>query len=205
MRKCIFLFNVVAITLLATSISFAAKLYLKDGKVVEGKIISRSSYAITVMVGKKPSRYFIDEISFIEEEQADEDKATEDVDAWKNEVIENSSDLKIPEQKLKLIIMFIDVSGAHSNLMTNIDQIIARAPEERQSELKELLNVNEIVGTLVPIYNKYYSEYELIELVRFYQSPAGKKVLEVTPKIMKEAMEKSIQYFKEKVNQKVID
>ena len=71
-------------------------------------------------------------------------------------------------------------------------------PEERRGLYEELFNVEEIIERLVPLYDKYYTEKELWSIVEFYESPAGKKALEVTPEIMKESIGVSLEYFKEK-------
>ena len=67
-------------------------------------------------------------------------------------------------------------------------------------ELEELLNVDEIIKRLIPVYDKYYSEEDLREIIQFHKSPAGQKVIETTPLIMKESVGVSIKYFKEKMS-----
>jgi len=81
-----------------------------------------------------------------------------------------------------------------------LSKIIETAPEERKSELEELLNVDEIINRIIPVYDKYYTEFELIELIRFYESPVATKIFEVAPKILQESLQVSVQYFMEKVN-----
>ena len=57
--------------------------------------------------------------------------------------------------------------------------------------------MGEIIERLIPIYSKYYSKVDLINMIQFYESPTGVKVLESTPKIMKETVVVSIKYIKE--------
>jgi len=41
---------------------------------------------------------------------------------------------------------------------------------------------------LTPIYQKYLTQKELEDVLAFYESPAGKKISDVTPNITKEAV-----------------
>jgi hypothetical protein len=40
----------------------------------------------------------------------------------------------------------------------------------------------------VPSYEKYFTHADIKELIRFYESPIGKKLISVQPKIMQECM-----------------
>ena len=82
----------------------------------------------------------------------------------------------------------------------NIKQTIDRVPEEKKEKFEKLFNVDEIIERLIPIYSKYYSELDLINMIQFYESPTGQKILESTPEIMKETVSASVQYIKEKTS-----
>jgi len=106
----------------------------------------------------------------------------------------------IPPKKVKLIMSFIETSGVRRKMEKNMEQVIARAEEEKRDKFRELFNVDEIIKRLVPIYNKYYTEEDLKDIIQFYQSPAGQKILNMTPLIMQETVGVSIQYFRDKAN-----
>lgn len=55
------------------------------------------------------------------------------------------------------------------------------------SETKELVNkvINE---DMVMIYDKHFTDQEVKDLIQFYESKTGKKMLEKTPEIMKDVM-----------------
>ena len=106
----------------------------------------------------------------------------------------------IPEEKAKLILTLIDVSGVCYKIQGNMERIISQAPEENKTQLEQLFDVNEIVQYLVPIYDKYYSTEELKNIIDFFRSPAGQKVVEATPKIMQETLQASVEYFKKQAN-----
>ena len=43
-----------------------------------------------------------------------------------------------------------------------------------------MLDLDGFVKMMIPIYNKYFTHNEIRELIRFYESSIGKKLLEVT-------------------------
>lgn len=48
------------------------------------------------------------------------------------------------------------------------------------------LDVQQIVDMGIPAYKKYYSDEEIKQLIAFYQTPLGQKMLDVTPKLVGE-------------------
>lgn len=55
--------------------------------------------------------------------------------------------------------------------------------------LLEKINFNELIDDIsVPLYDKYFTETELGDLVAFHKSPTGKKVIEVMPNLVAESM-----------------
>ena len=74
-------------------------------------------------------------------------------------------------------------------------------PRERKEELEGLFDVDEILATVIPIYGKHFSEEELKELIKFYESSTVRKYMRLTPTINREIMVMTVNYFKEKVNE----
>ena len=174
------------------STSLAETIYLKDGRVLKEKIVERGSYYIVTKEGKIPRKYYIGQIDRIEEDTLIDTVDMENID------VDQFEEIGMPIEKAKLIVVLIDVSGVRRNMEKNLEQVMEGVPEEQKDFYKELFNVDEIVERLVPLYDKYYTEKELWDIVQFYESPAGQKALEVTPKIMKETIGVSLEYFKEK-------
>ena len=56
------------------------------------------------------------------------------------------------------------------------------------------LSVDEMLNRLVPIYNKYLSAEDIKEIIKFYESPLGKKTVNVLPQITRESIEVGQQY-----------
>ena len=48
-------------------------------------------------------------------------------------------------------------------------------------------NMDDLMVTLMPVYNRHYTLPEIRDLIAFYKTPLGKKVLAVTPQIQRES------------------
>jgi len=55
-------------------------------------------------------------------------------------------------------------------------------------EAMKEVNMNELVQAMIPIYDRFYSEEEINQLTAFYNSPVGKKTIEVTPALIQQSM-----------------
>lgn len=174
------------------ALGFAETIYLKDGRIVKGKIVNEGSYYVIVLEGKMPRRYYNDQILRIEK---DEESYDYELDAVH---IDPSQFKDISPEKVNLIITLMEVNGTRQNMQTNIEQIIAQVPLERRTEVEALFDIDEIIKQLIPIYDKYYTLEELKAIIDFYRSAPGKKLVEATPQIMKEALQVSVDYFQQK-------
>ncbi|MBN1869123.1 MAG: DUF2059 domain-containing protein [Candidatus Omnitrophica bacterium] len=173
---------------------YTETIYLKDGRILKEKIVQRESYYIVTEKGNIPHKYYMGQIDRIE------DDTVEDRVDMKNINLKQFEEMGMPVEKAKLIVIFMDVSGVRRNMQQNLDQVISGVPEEQKDYYKNIFNVDEIIERLIPLYDKYYNEQELWDMIRFYESPAGKKILEVTPKIMEESVGVSVEYIKQKMS-----
>ena len=106
---------------------------------------------------------------------------------------------QVPGNKGELIMRFIEANGTREGMVKILNQLIHEAPAEEQEQLKSVLKVDEIIEQLIPIYDRYYTEEDLKELVTFYKGPVGQKAISVTPQIMQEATQAMVKYFQEKI------
>lgn len=60
-------------------------------------------------------------------------------------------------------------------------------------------DLEEMLDFMVPYYDKYLDEADIAELVRFYESPAGKNLIRVMPEMMGEMMPQLIRWQMEKL------
>ena len=74
---------------------------------------------------------------------------------------------------------------------------------ERLRELfSEQFGIQELIDKVyIPLYDKYFTENELNDLLSFYRSPTGEKTLEVTPRLFQESMEKSQRILAPKIDE----
>lgn len=177
------LFVVVFLLIIIASPAHAETIYLKDGRVVTGKIINRGAYDVTIKEGTMPRKYYNDQILRIDQDGAPAPAA---------------GTAGISDEKIGLIVEFIGVSGIRQSMQASIGRIIAQAPAEKQAEVSAIFDISGIVQQLVPIYDKYYSSEELREIIAFYRTPAGQKMIEVTPKIVNEFLQASVDAIKQR-------
>ena len=183
---------VLGTALFLCPVTFAETVYLKNGQVIEGQIIERKPIYIMIQVAGAPYKYYKQQIDHIEENKKELPALHQPGAALENMRVEG-----ISEEKVKLITELMEAAGIKTNMEKNFQLILAQAPVEKKEELEKLLDIRAIFQKIIPIYDKYYSDLELRQLIDFHRSPLGVKTLEATPKILKEAAEASIEYFKE--------
>lgn len=169
--------------------SEAATITLTTGQTFKAKIIRRDENAVTVQHGSGQYRYFLDQISNLIEEDGD-------VPLNPLNGSEAQSNFKNKED---MILKLAELNGTVKNMEDSMQNIINQAPWDQQARLRELFDAKELMRVIIPIYDKYYTEAEVLELIRFYEDSLGQKVVEVTPKILKETVEETIRYFAEKM------
>ena len=70
------------------------------------------------------------------------------------------------------------------------EPIVNQIPEENRVEFKKELkaSLKGLYVKLAEIYREEFTEDELDEILAFYDTPVGKKMVETTPKVMEKAM-----------------
>jgi len=211
-----------------SSICWAETIYLKNGTKVEGKIVEKTEQQVKVDISGITLTYFTDEIDRIEDESRPAtapQPQTPFIIPSPQKIEDSSSDLmKLtppqPEEispespalstdvnpppapfanKQQLIWKLIEVSGTKANMDKIFADMLSKASADESEKIQALFNIDEIVLQLVPIYDKYFEQDELQQLVDFYNSKGGQKLLSVTPMITQESMEATLQYFQNKM------
>lgn len=77
---------------------------------------------------------------------------------------------------------------AMKQMLPSMKQLVPQAPESFWEDFMKEVDPNELVGLIVPIYQKYFTEEEIRETIKFYKSPTGKKVVQTLPSVMHESM-----------------
>jgi len=196
--------------------AFASIIDFKDGRTIQGKIISQDSKSIQIIVDGVTMTYYADEILDVDGKtfgvptpapQAETvtsppTMATSQENANPNYVPSSISlSGMIDPAKKALILKFIDVFGTRQALNNNfermIDQIAKEKPEEA-IKIRERVKIDEIIDRLLPIYDRNFSTDDLNALIAFYGSPVGQKLMTTIPILMKESILESVKYMEEK-------
>ena len=130
--------------------------------------------------------------------------ATPDTQSMAAAAQASRAQVKLDQAKLQDIRRLLEQTGAANVAQQNMDQaakamrpllVDALPAGEYRNKLVDLFfekfrsktDTVELVDLLVPIYAKYYSDDEVKQLIQLYQSPIGKKMLNVLPNVMAES------------------
>jgi hypothetical protein len=88
--------------------------------------------------------------------------------------------LDITDTKLEAAQMF-------DLMLPNLKAAMPDVPLTFWVMFKLKLDIDSFVDAFIPLYDKYFSHDDIKQLIKFYESPIGKKLLAVTPLITKES------------------
>jgi hypothetical protein len=93
------------------------------------------------------------------------------------------------------ILELMEVMGTKQNLHNVLNTMVAQyktsypdIPSEFWKKAISEENVNDLFNKMIPLYSKYYTEKEINDLIVFYKTPTGKKMVETMPLVMNESM-----------------
>ncbi len=92
--------------------------------------------------------------------------------------------MKVTGVEANFKTMVSGIYGNYRKAYPNVDETIWNKVEN------EFLStsLDELVKLMAPVYYKYLTERDLKELIKFYKSPVGKKLVKNMPLIMQEGM-----------------
>lgn len=103
--------------------------------------------------------------------------------------------VQVESEKLKDIRRLLEVTGSSKLGAQVVEQLLASFRQSRQGvpdsfweELRKEMNVDELTELVVPIYDRHLSHEDVKQLIAFYESPVGRKLLGVQPQILGESM-----------------
>jgi hypothetical protein len=119
--------------------------------------------------------------------------------------------VKLREAKENDIRHLLQITGAGDLAAQTMDEmeksirpLITNAlpPGDYREQLVELFfqkfrgkrNAGQLVELIIPIYDKYYSDEEIKALTQFYETPVGRKMLTVLPKVSAESQAAGAQW-----------
>jgi hypothetical protein len=88
----------------------------------------------------------------------------------------------------------IEVSGMRAMLVQNWNTMMLQMTALDQDQvmleflerLHEEFDPDELIRLVVPIYEKYYSHQEVLEMIKYHESPLGRKTVAMAPLIQQE-------------------
>jgi hypothetical protein len=89
--------------------------------------------------------------------------------------------MKVVEEEVK------SLEPAFNNFKLSFPRVPAKVWEELRKEFEAEFNAEMIRDTYVPIFARHFSAAEVKALIKFYESPAGRKLLETMPRVKEEA------------------
>lgn len=105
------------------------------------------------------------------------------------------ADAPLSPQREAQIRKLLALTKAGEMGMQMMDQMSAqlkpmfpKVPAQFWTDFFKEVKADELVSKIVPIYGKYLTEAEIGELIKFYQSPIGQKLVSAQPMIMQESM-----------------
>lgn len=202
MKKIVF---ISMFLFLATSLCSAETIYLKSGRAVKGDIVEKTADQITINANGMTLTYYADEIDRIEGASDSPQEAVQAVSPSLSSpqeaggyVAGRATDYASMSKK-DLILKYMEATGVKGSIRRTFADIINASSPDKKEELKKALNLDDVIDALVPVYDQYFTEQDLQELIAFYESPVGRKLLKTLPLIAKDSMDKSISYFKGKL------
>jgi uncharacterized protein len=101
----------------------------------------------------------------------------------------------IDQAKHDDIRKMLEVTGGTKIAFPIIDQLIStfkknkpQIPERFWQEFRAGINQNELIELCIPSYDKRFTHDEIKQLLAFYTTPIGKKLLAIQPEIVQECM-----------------
>lgn len=89
----------------------------------------------------------------------------------------------------------IRVTGYEQMLPAMLDQMVAplksinpQVPEEVWDELIAQFDASEMIDLMVPVYQKHFTHDEIRQLLEFYSTPLGRKIIAVLPAVTQECI-----------------
>lgn len=102
----------------------------------------------------------------------------------------------IDPQKRADLVRLMQVTGAtrlglqlFEQVLTSFKNVVPGSKDSFWNEFRKEVSIDELTDRLLPIYDRHLSSAEVKELIRFYESPLGKKVLAAMPAITSESMQ----------------
>ncbi|OYX82369.1 MAG: hypothetical protein B7Y83_15010 [Flavobacteriales bacterium 32-34-25] len=97
--------------------------------------------------------------------------------------------------KIQKINQLLELTGSGKMAIQMMDQIMgsfktthSKTSEDFLKEFKKEVKAEDLTNMIIPIYDKHYTESDIDQLIAFYNSPIGKKMISTMPQVIQESM-----------------
>ncbi|MFN6464830.1 MAG: DUF2059 domain-containing protein [Nostoc sp. DedVER02] len=97
-------------------------------------------------------------------------------------------------EKTNNINKLLEITGAKNISRQIITQLLIsfkseypEVPQKFWDSFAAELKIDDMVNEFIPVYNKYFTNEEIKQIIAFYQTPVGKKTITVIPQISQES------------------
>lgn len=93
-------------------------------------------------------------------------------------------------------------------LIPQYQAMVPDVPMEYWQGLMEEFDGDDLVELITPIYDRHFTQPEIRDLIRFYESDTGRRFVELQPQIMQESMEAGQKWGTElaqRIQQRLVD
>jgi len=111
----------------------------------------------------------------------------------------------IPRKKQEAIKTLLKVTGmvklANQMIGQMVDSYAKTMPSvqpEVWHRMKKQMSADELVGLMIPIYDKYYTQEDVDGMITFYRTPLGQKVISTLPEVSREGFQVGQEWGKKK-------
>jgi len=73
-------------------------------------------------------------------------------------------------------------------MIGSMKKAMPQVPEKFWADFMKEVRTDELIDLIVPVYDRNLAHEDVKELIKFYESPTGKKFVSVLPKITQESM-----------------
>ncbi len=180
---------------MAAGVTDAAVVNLKNGKVMEGKVLERTADTLKLEVESIELTYYADEIASVDGAAFAATPGAAESKAAAPAMADGSADMN----KDALIRKFVEIYGVKQNMKANFDQMTGMLTPDQVATFHKMVSVDEIVELLLPLYDKYFTEDDLRAYIQFYDSAQGRKLTQTLPLLMKDSVDISMKYLNERL------
>ena len=193
------------VVMLFMSSGQAATVHLADGRIVLGDIVKQDSKSLQVIADGVTMTYYADEIKDVDGQPFGQIRPASGSPAAQLEAASSANGVSasavIDPDKKALILKFIDVFGTRQALTNNFEMMLKQIEKDKPAEaqkIRDRVKIDEIIDRLLPVYDRNFSSEDLKAFIAFYGSDEGRKLITTMPELLKESVQESIKYMKEK-------